>query len=236
MNWITVEDTVEPEHPYAPIAVSMASSILFNLTGEKFQGVHTVTEYYSKDVDFDGTYRPALIGGEMYNLPASSRAGTVTRASLGDRNLYLRHTPIRSVQSVTIDGRTLAPEEYSIRNRAYLVRSGNTRWNFDLNSEIIVEYSYGAPPPPAGVAAAIRLANELIFAEMGDDRCALPTSVTSVDRQNVSITVTDPQQFLNDGKVGIYSVDLFIKTYNPSGSRKKTKLAIAGRPRSERIN
>lgn len=41
VSWITREDLFDPTHPYAEIAAARASGILYNLTGEKFQGVHT---------------------------------------------------------------------------------------------------------------------------------------------------------------------------------------------------
>lgn len=237
MNWITVSDTIEPTHPYAPYAVSIASNLLFQLTGEKFQGIHSVTEYYSKEnPSIDGQY-PALIGGQMYNLPSSSSGLVRSRVVHGDRKLYLRHTPVRSIDSVYVRGTLLDSTAYSLRNRAYLVRTGNARWVFgNLDDEIEVSYTYGAVPPTAGIDAAIRLANELILAEKGSDQCSLPLRVTSITRQNVSMTVMDPQEFLDNGKTGIYSVDLFIKAYNPDGARKKTKLFVAGRPQGERIN
>lgn len=235
MNWITVQDTIEPTHPFAPYAVTIASELLYKLTGEKFQGVQSATEYYTKDSFGAIMQSPALIGGQMYNLP--SRAGfSGQSASIGDRKLYLRHTPIRSVDSIFIGSSLLDSSQYSIRNRAYLVRKGNARWMFDGINEVEVSYTYGATPPEAGRAAAVRFANELILAEKGDARCSLPLRVSSITRQNVSMTVLDPQEFLDNGKTGIYSVDLFIKAYNPDGARKKTKLFVAGRPQGERIN
>lgn len=235
MNWITVQDTHDPTHPFAQYAVTIASELLYKLTGEKFTGVLSTTEHYTKDSMASVMQSPALIGGQMYNLP--SRAGIGGQnLTIGDRKLYLRHTPIRSVESVTVGGVLLDPTQYSVRNRAYLVRSGNTRWIFDGFNETVVSYTYGAMPPEVGRAAAVRLANELILAEKGDARCALPLRVSSITRQNVSMTVLDPQEFLDNGKTGIYSVDLFIKAYNPDGARKKSKLYIAGRPQGERIN
>ena len=234
MNWITVQETIEPQHPFAPYAVTIASELLYKLTGEKFTGVKSVTEYYSKD-SLSGTYSPALVEGQMYNLP--SKVGTSGQNTVvGDRKLYLRHAPIRSVDFVRIGNTLLDSTQYSIRNRAYLVRTGNARWMFDGFNEIEVSYTYGAMPPEVGRAAAVRFANELILAEMNDERCSLPLRVSSITRQNVSMTVLDPQEFLDNGKTGIYSVDLFIKAYNPDGARKKTKLFVAGRPQGERIN
>lgn len=235
MNWITVQETIEPTHPFAPYAVTIASELLYKLTGEKFTGVKSATEYYRKDSASSVMQSPALIEGQMYNLPSRASFGGQP-ASLGDRKLYLRHTPIRSVDSIRMGNTLLNPDQYSIRNRAYLVRTGNARWIFDGLNEIEVTYTYGAMPPEVGRAAALRLANELILADKGDARCALPLRVSSITRQNVSMTVLDPQEFLDNGKTGIYSVDLFIKAYNPDGARKKSKLFVAGRPQGERIN
>lgn len=228
--WTTVAELAQPDHPYAPYAVDMASYILFKLTGEKYQGVHTVTEHYGLSSQGMPTYRPAVVGGKMYNLPAGANR------SVDTRKLYLRHAPVRSIQSVTVAGQLLDPSQYSLRNKAFIVRTGPMGWYFSGMGEIVVEYTYGANPPKAGVEAAIRLANELVWAEMGSNECSLPQRVTSIQRQGVSMTIMDSQDFLEEGKTGIYSIDLFIKASNPSGAQKKARIFSAARPHGERIN
>ena len=66
--WGDVNDLLDPEHPKAEIYLRMASHILYVLTGEKFQGIKTTTEYFSGNVITE-TYAPAVVNGKMYNLP-----------------------------------------------------------------------------------------------------------------------------------------------------------------------
>lgn len=170
---------------------------------------------------------PALLSGEMYNLP---------RGSEGQRNLRLRHTPVRSIASVEYLGRVLDPSEYSLRNNSYLVRSKALPWVLNPYNELSVTYTYGTPPPAAGRRAAIRLANELILWDKGSGLCALPERISSVSRQGVSYTVMDPQEFISNGKVGIYEIDLFLASVNPSKAKKRPKIFLASGPRAERVN
>lgn len=233
--WASVDDLVDPDHPYAETALQMSSHILYQLTGEKFQGVHTTTEFYGSDSDIT-SISPQLVGGKMYNLPSGRNSrSSVAMISGASRKLYLRHQPIRKILEIRELGRVLQPTEYSIRNNSFIMKNGASGWAFNSMQELEVTYEYGAVPPVAGVQAAIMFANQLLLAEMGDENCALPVRVSSIQRQNVNMTLLDPQEFLDSGRTGLYSVDLFIRTYNPNGAKKKSKLFVAGRPRGERV-
>lgn len=236
--WITAEHLYNPEHPYAEIAAARASGILFNLTGEKFQGIHTTSEVVSKDSYRSGTYSPELVGGRMYNLPVRKENGIIySDVSCQVRDMRLRHTPVREVFSVFADGVEVPRDSFTIRNRAYLVRNGrNSFWDFCTTHEFTVNYEYGANPPVAGVEAAIELGNEYLLAFDGDDRCRLPEKITSVTRQGLTIRVSETQDYLDNGKVGINSIDQFIKAYNPSKAKKKAKVFVPGGLRQERVN
>lgn len=225
--WISAADTIEPTGPYTDSAVQFASFILYKLSGEKYTGIQTVTEVYTSDAATSTATSPYLISGGMYNLP---------RFSEGHRNLRLRQTPVRSVSSVTHLGRVLDPSEYSLRNNSYLVRQHALPWVLDPVAELSVTYSYGTPPPAAGKRAAIRLANELILSDMGDAACSLPERISSVARQGVSYTMFDPQEFIANGKVGIYEIDLFLAAVNPSKAKKRPKVFLPGVVRAERVN
>lgn len=225
--WISAADTIDPTGPYTDSAVKYASFILYKLSAEKYSGISTVTEVYTSESAMSTTSRPELINGNMYNLP---------RFSEGQRNLRLRHTPVRTVTSVKYLGRTLAPTEYTLRNNSYLVRQNALPWVLDSVNELSITYSYGTPPPAAGKRAAIRLANELILADMGSASCSLPERISSVSRQGVSYTVMDPQEFISNGKVGIYEIDLFLAAVNPNKAKKRPKVFSVDRPRGERIN
>lgn len=228
--WITVDDLAEPTNPDAPWAVEAASWILFKLSGEKYPGVREVTEYYSVDAAGNLSMTAELINGQMHNLPArSARYEGLTR-------IRLRNSPVLSVSSVRMLGRELTAGEYQLRNSAYLVRAQKLPWITDPINEIEVTYRYGSPPPSMGQTAAIRLANEFIWNEQDSDRCTLPERISSsVTRQGVSYTILDPQEFIKEGKTGVYTVDMFLQAANPSGAKKKPKVFSPDIPRGERI-
>lgn len=225
--WISATDTIDPTGPYTESAVQTASFVLYKLSGEKYTGIQTVTEVYTADVTMPNVTNPALITGNMYNLPKFAE---------GQRNLRLRNTPVRSIVSVTYQGRELDPSEYSLRNNSYIVQKNSLPWVLNNVQELEVTYTFGTPIPSAGKRAAARLANELILSDMGSAQCALPERISSVNRQGVSYTVLDPQEFISNGRVGIYEIDLFLAAVNPSKAKKRPKVFLAGGPRAERVN
>lgn len=226
--WISASDTIDPTGPYTESAVQYACFILYKLSGEKYNGLQTTTEVYTADTSMSTLTQPAVVGGAMYNFPRS--------ASEGNRELRLRHTPVRSIQSINYLGRTLDPSEFSLRNNSYVVQKNSMPWILNPVTELEVTYTHGTPPPAAGRRAAIRLANELILWDKGSGNCALPERISSVSKQGVSYTVMDPQEFISNGKVGIYEIDLFLAAANPTKAKKRPRVFLANGPRAERIN
>jgi hypothetical protein len=84
--------------------------------------------------------------------------------------------------------------------------------------------------------AARTLAIEFAKLWSDDETCALPQRVTSVSRQGVSFTILDQQDFIQELRTGLYAVDLFLKTVNPDGARRKTKVYSVDTPRARRYN
>lgn len=226
--WLSPEDTIDPAGVYTEEAIHTASFVLYKLTGEKYPGISTSTDAISStQSNPDYTTQPALIGGRMYNLPRVTASG--------QRELNLRQKPVHRIHSVEIDGQLLDPSQYSLRNNSYIVRKSPNVWMLGPTTEVLVTYTHGIRPPRAGKAAATRLANEIILWYAGDSRCALPERISSVSKQGVSYTVLDPQDFIGQGKTGIYAVDSFIAAANPDGQRKKPAIFHSGN-RVERIN
>lgn len=204
--WLTPEDTISPTGAQTEEAIHTASFVLYKLTGEKYPGISTSTD-------------------AITSMGASARV----------RELGLRQRPVLSVQTVLVNGEYLEPTEYTLRNNAYLVRRGGVLWSLSGTNETLVTYTHGTRPPKAGKSAAVRLANEIILWYAGDPQCALPERITSVARQGVSYTILDPQDFIKQGRTGIYSVDSFIAAVNPDGQRKKPAI-FNSNIRVERIN
>jgi hypothetical protein len=82
--------------------------------------------------------------------------------------------------------------------------------------------------------AARRVAQEFVKLWEGDTDCALPQRVTSVTRQGVTYTVLDSQDFLEEMRLGIYEVDLFLKTNNPNRAQKRSKVFSPDIPKARR--
>ena len=224
VQWITAADLAQPTADSASDAAAYASYVLYKLTGEKYPGVSTSVDIYTMNID-----RPTLIQDygaalSLIGLPLTYLEHITVYEGYDARpiRLKLRSTPVQSVTRV-IEGKTLyAPEDYLIGNKNFLLKTGNRRW--ELEAGVLVEYTHGTVVPAAGKMAAIELANQMVLLETDPDACLLPDRVTSISRQGVSFTILDPQNFLKEGRTGLYNVDLFIKSVNPVNALKKAKI------------
>lgn len=90
------------------------------------------------------------------------------------------------------------------------------------SDRVDVTYQYGSPPSEAIQYAIGFLATELQKAVDGADDCKLPARfVTSVNRQGVSWTMLDPQDFYDHGRVGIPEIDIILKSVGVSKARSR---------------
>lgn len=146
-----------------------------------------------------------------------------------------RLTPnFRPVQSVTdiyrlLDDYTLdlVPEgAYVWQQEVYFSRSRCSLATYytDIckcapgNTELIrLRYKFGSTVTPAARRAVLYLAHQL-WLECNPDagECQLPERTTSVNREGLSYTIFDPQTYLQQGKTGLPSVDLWLSTVNGS--------------------
>lgn len=147
------------------------------------------------------------------------------------REIDLGVYPITAINAVVENGVTLNPSAYRVDNDRLLVRVDGNNWNWcqDVNLPAgsagtwSVDVSYGDQLPETARAAAVSLAMEMGKATMGL-ASLLPQRVTQVNRQQVSWVLLDPMQFFKEGKTGVYDVDLFIATYNPTGMRSRSRV------------
>jgi hypothetical protein len=139
--------------------------------------------------------------------------------------------PVISLDSVRMEGANQSLSLYHIDEFHYLVRSGpqdpwpscTNQWAttgsaYDSLGDgyvFEVEVTYGIEVPSILERAARTLACELL-----NDACAatckLPERVTSVSRRGLSVEIASSMDLLDKNMTGIYSVDLAIKTLNPS--------------------
>lgn len=146
--------------------------------------------------------------------------------------------PVGHVTSVVLDGVTLPNTSYRVDNFDRLVRTDGLDWPTcqDMAADsgegtFIVTYTQGALVDLVGSFVAGILAVEFAKACTGGD-CALPSRVTSVTRQGVSMQM-DPQMFDN-GLTGMQAVDSYIRIWNPMQSQK-TGIYSPDLPRARRV-
>lgn len=161
--------------------------------------------------------------------------------------------PITEVTQVKLDGVVLVDgTDYRVDNWRTLVRLANSQgmprvwpaWQrMDLADTEVgtwsVTFKHGTAPPAMGRRACALLACELAKAcdpsVFGDGDCLLPERVTTIARQGVTAVVLDPMAFLDEGKTGIYQVDLFLTAANPGRlNRAATSTTTASRRRAPR--
>lgn len=152
----------------------------------------------------------ALTGGRWTWPPVRTRE--LYPAPAG--KVLLRGRPVRNVVSVKdyADGSDVGYVQFA-NGVLELARCPRDR--------IDVTYEYGSKPSALVQSAIDTLAAELAAAENPNAECRLPERVTSVSRQGVSWTVIDPQDFLEQGRTGIYEVDLAIKAAGTSKARAR---------------
>jgi hypothetical protein len=145
-------------------------------------------------------------GGWLFPAPAGAAQHYAPMA------VRLPEAPVTGVTSVTINGEPFS--DYRLTRSGWLERLDGNTWSVCDDSTQVV-YTFGESPPEGGVQAAVALAVQLAMDEVGSEECQLPQRVTSVTRQGVSMTVLDPQEFLTNGRVGLYVVDLWLSAVNP---------------------
>lgn len=244
--WVNVEELgVFSDSDFAYDACKTSSYLLWAMSGRKFTGTTTVTERYVSQFDpylrTAGSafrYWPTLVAGSVTNVPVGGNDRIYGNDFLGDgtssrSRVRLRGRKVIKVHNVRdINGNIIDPKNYYLAEHSTLYGTPNTNWN---PANVEVTYTYGTPPPPMGRAAARLFAIELIKYYEGDETCALPQRVTSVNRQGVSYTVLDQQDFIEEGKTGIYTIDLFLKTANPDKARARSRVFTPDVPRARRI-
>jgi hypothetical protein len=242
--WVTgddVADCCEVETSSGVLfdaAAEQASELLFELSGRLFPG-----ECGPK------TVRPPCHGCAC-GFQVLSRGFVVypgwwdggVYASLCDNCLIscspsrvkLSGYPVREITEVKIDGVVLDPSEYTLWKRRYVTRLDDGHWPYQQNLTLAdteegtfsISYTYGADPPALGVAAAAQLGCELYRACSGATDCVLPTGVTRVTRQGITIEKSaftswayqrETRVQMGGWKTGLSLVDAFLTAHNQRG-------------------
>jgi hypothetical protein len=230
--WVTVRD-LGPDwetSDYAQEAVKSASYLMWALSGRKFTGVHSVTERY---VRFAPLINTRLIQeAAILNSRVNKALSVIEPWVSAETRIRLRGQPVQNVVTVrNVSGEIVNPDSYYMVDHSTLQFSDGA---LIVPADIEISYTYGAEPPTMGKMAARRVAIEFIKLWTGNEDCALPQRLTNVTRQGVTFTVMDSQDFLEEMRLGIYEVDLFLKTINPNKAQKRSKVFSPDIPKARR--
>lgn len=146
------------------------------------------------------------INGQPYNVPTNRSHRQAPYA------IALPREGVNAVTLVEVGGEPFT--SYRFLRNGWLERTDGLAWSV-CAGDTEITYQWGEAPPFIGKQAAITLAFHLALAEIGSDDCRLPSNVITVTRQGLTIQKVDPNDFLDDGRVGIADVDLFLRAYNP---------------------
>lgn len=240
--WDALEDPTQPAGPDNPPlyseadkarAVSLAGQTLRMLTGFRVGGCPVTVRPASRGcteqtwrtypVDGGGStpWQPVSLGGRWLNIGCGhARSGC---GCLSTREVTL-HGTVGAIVAVKVDGMTLDPTAYRLDRGGRLVRLDGDGWPLcqdlaapdDAEGTWSVTYVPGAPVDGIGAWVAGLLAGEYVKACTSGE-CRLPTGVTQVVRQGVTLTLgtgTFP-----GGRTGIREVDAYLERWNPNGLR-----------------
>lgn len=129
---------------------------------------------------------------------------------------------VDSVLEVNQDGVVVSPGSYRVDDWSWLVRTDGGCWptSVDLSSDVNpfqVRYMRGTPVPEPLLDAAATLACEWAKGRVGDKTCRLPSRVTAITRQGVSMSALDTDSLTKRNFTGITEVDQVIFALNPKG-------------------
>lgn len=227
VKWIDASEISYSGSSQAESAVLTASWLLYKLTAEKYPGVRTSTEWYGVDSNQfslkDYGALQSLVNISMFEIDDHQL-----------KYLRLRKQPVQSITSLTLGNASLDPDNYILVNHSSVARVDGQFW--DLGQGIVVEYVHGIQPPEAGKRAARRLADEIVLSFEDPENCQLPERAKSFNRQGISYTMLDPQEYFDKGRTGISEVDLFIITANPKRARKRPRVFSTEIPRGRKTN
>lgn len=212
-------------------SAQVASSVLFRLSGYRFNGVCCAAEYLCvRTMDCgcpgvgcgsDWRSRPVPAGDALTWLNLECGCGESCGCISNGSRIALPYGPVTRVTNVSVNGTDLDPADYVLVDGKWLYfrslsHQALTQMCFDPfttpTSGLLVEWEHGQAPPPDGVAAACVLTCELLKS-CNNEPCQLPQRLQSITRQGISMAVLDPLDFLTDGLTGIGSVDLFLAGY-----------------------
>jgi hypothetical protein len=239
--WITGDDVADccsvetSSGAIFDLVAGQASSLLFELSGRLFPGEcgpKTVRPpCHGCACGYQVLSRGYVIGPWFWDGGAYANLCDYCLVSCAPSRVKLSGYPVREITEVKIDGDVLAADQYTLWKRRYVTRLDDGHWPYQQNLTLpdtddgtfSITYTYGADPPEIGMQAAAQLGCEL-YQACTSGTCALPTGVTRITRQGVTIErLAFTTWAFRDGawRTGLPLVDAFLGAYNASGLMRR---------------
>jgi len=252
-QWTTPEEVAECCPDLDPMydltgVIAFASAILFRLSGRQFPGECERTVWPCKgdncgcdpcsdDYGFStGLGNDWWWGWHAYpSWPVRTPAGTWINCGPKCDTCCIPTVDLPStvneIVEIVIDGEVLDPDAYAIQAYRRVARVDGGSWPCvnDLTGDVgdpgtwTITYRYGKPVPADGRFAASKFACELAKNNCGGDSC-LPQRLKEITRQGVEMAFADPLEFLDHNQTGIYEVDMWLQSVNPSKLKRRARL------------
>lgn len=145
--------------------------------------------------------------------------------------------PVNTVSQVLQDGAIVDPAAYRVDDGWWLVRTDGNSWPWRQNysvdvpatNTLEVTYLRGLAIPSDVLYGAGLLASQYAKACVGA-ACQLPSRVTSVVRQGVTVSALDPTLMLSAGLTGNFLVDQVILADNPNRIKGRRRVVSSDLP------
>jgi len=260
--WTTPEEVQECCAGLDPLydltaAITFASAILFRLSGRQFPGVCERTVWACRGENCGcgcgcGGAASAL-GNDWWWAWHNYPAWPMTNGT-GDgfincgrycNTCCLPHVDLPStvneIIEVVIDGEVVPLDAMGIQAYRRIVRLDGQDWPCQSNiagdvgdpQTFTITYSYGKPVPLDGRIAASIFACQIALNRCGGESC-LPQRLKNITRQGVEMAFADPLEFIDNFQTGIYEVDMWLQSVNPSKLKRRARAHRADKPRNIR--
>lgn len=234
--WCTVENLLGPcvnatfDDGIIDRAIGMVSQVLYEMTGRRWPGLQS-------DV-VRPAYPLARCGGRYGRGPLYGRGRQCGECGCYDdhRLIQLPGRPVRAITEVRVADEIVAPSAYAVVDGSWLVRRDGQPWPYlvDITADVagpgqlVVDYTWGADPPPAWADAAGILACELATGWNPDTAgsCRLPKRVTQISRDGVTMAILDPLTLFAGGLTGLPEVDMMLGALR-AGAKRSSAVYVA---------
>jgi hypothetical protein len=232
-DWNTFDPAIQSQ------ATEYAKTILWAATGRQFGLCSLTVRPCGRQCancpagyawDGYGGWVPYVFAGQWRNCWCGTGPGC---NNCDPQCLVYLPGPVNSVTQVKLGGVSLpaSGSAYFVLDQQWLVRVDTTAcWPTcgtqdlapgDVNA-FEVTYLRGRSVPTVLAQAMASLACEFAKACVGSP-CRLPSRVTSISRQGVTISMVDVETILKNGLTGLWEVDQVIMSLNPTGMKGRTR-------------